>query len=95
MLPTDHNLTMTIFVDNTFAECFFAGGRTVLTRSVAASPTGPPLAAGVAVVGNVTEPPVDDDDASPLAIEAAVAWHVGSIWVTPAEVIATPRLYAS
>lgn len=103
LLKTDHNLTLTIFVDNTFAECFFAGGRTVLTRSVAASPTGPPLAAGVAVVGNATRsspPPtnqmsVDDNDASVLTIEAAAAWRVGSLWVTPAEVIATPRLSAS
>ena len=47
------------------------------------------------MVGNVTKTPVDDDDASPLTIEAAVAWNVGSIWVTPVEVIATPRLFAN
>jgi hypothetical protein len=47
LLPSDQNLTLTVFVDRTFAECFFAGGRTVLTRSVGRF--GPPLAAGVAV----------------------------------------------
>ena len=56
--------------------------------------------APIAVVANATKsllPPTNemsvDDDL--LTIEAAAAWHVGSLWVTPAEVIATPRLYVS
>ena len=78
LLPTDTNLSFSIFVDHTFAECFFAGGRTVLTRSVGRAGARP--AAGMAVVGNASA-------GVPLTVEAADVWKVDSIWINPEEVL--------
>ena len=64
-----------MYVDNTFAEGFFQGGRTVLTRSV--GKVGHSLAAGMAVVGN---------SSGALVMESAEVWRVNSIWVSPNEV---------
>ena len=86
LLPTDTNLSFSIFVDHTFAECFFAGGRTVLTRSVGRAGARP--AAGMAVVGNASA-------GVPLTVEAADVWKVDSIWIDPEEVLASPRPVAS
>ena len=76
--PSDTTLTLRVFVDNTFAECFFQGGRAVLTRTVGKTP-GPVMAAGVAAVG----PP------GAVVVEAK-AWAMKSIWVSVQEVLATP-----
>eukprot|EP01051_Picozoa_sp_SAG22_P014526 SAG22_NODE_1774_length_3609_cov_3.611681_3_plen_349_part_00 len=82
LLGADINLTLTIYVENTFAECFFMHGRTVLTRTVGQpSPGLPRLAAGVAVVANT----------SGVQLENAAVWRVGSAWVAPEQVLATPR----
>ena len=99
LLPSDTNITLTIYTDNTFAECFFMDGRTVLMRSVVNTPKDMNKAAGVAVVamrnidGDVAEDKQERDReyASGLVLESAFVWKVNSIWVTPEQVLATPR----
>jgi hypothetical protein len=78
LLPNETTVTLRIFTDHTMAECFFQGGRTVITRSVGMR--GRTKQAGVAVVSNVS-----------VKLEAATAWRVSSIWVPPEDVLAAPR----
>jgi hypothetical protein len=78
LLPNETTVTLRIFTDHTMAECFFQGGRTVITRSVGMR--GRTKQAGVAVVSNVS-----------VKLEAATAWRVSSIWVAPEDVLAAPR----
>jgi hypothetical protein len=76
MLSTDTTIDMTIYVDQTFAEAYWMGGRVAMTAK-----TGSPVEGGVSVSSD-----------SPVTLNGATAWGVGSIRVTPEEVKATPRL---
>eukprot|EP01052_Picozoa_sp_SAG31_P021068 SAG31_NODE_1610_length_7751_cov_2.938447_10_plen_641_part_00 len=71
MLPRDKNVTMSIYVDHTVAECFLQGGRTTLSVVATAMqgvPTG--TEASMSIVAN----------GGAVRVEEAEAWAVGSIW---------------
>ena len=72
LAPSDTVLKIRIFVDNTFAECFWMDGRAVM--SIPLLPTVESSMTMAAAVGDVT-------------VIRADAWVVGSIWVTPEEVL--------
>lgn len=75
LLDSDESLDMRLYVDNTFTEVYFQGGRVAMT---------------------VNTPASDDAEvelsSSAQGIASATAWSVSSIWVTPEEVMQTPRL---
>eukprot|EP00931_Biecheleriopsis_adriatica_P038940 TRINITY_DN22273_c0_g1_i1.p1 TRINITY_DN22273_c0_g1~~TRINITY_DN22273_c0_g1_i1.p1 ORF type:complete len:580 (-),score=94.96 TRINITY_DN22273_c0_g1_i1:93-1832(-) len=75
LLDSDESIDMHIFVDNTFAEVYFQGGRVAMTVNTPASDEA------------------DIEVFSSLAGVSAKAtsWSVASIWVTPEEVLRTPR----
>merc|ERR1712070_244470 len=78
--PSDKTIDMRLFVDNTFTEVYWMGGRVAMTTTAKAN-----KAAGMSVSA----------DKGGITLDSAKAWKVGSIWVTPEEVIATPRADAS
>lgn len=78
LLSTDSTIDMKIYFDNTFAEGYFMGGRVAMTVK-----TGSTVEAGMSVTSNAA-----------VTLNSATAWSVGSIWVAPEEVRATPRLDA-
>lgn len=78
--PSDTTIDMRLFVDNTFTEAYWMGGRVAMTTTTRAS-----KAAGMSVSA----------DKAGITLAHAKAWKVGSIWVTPEDVIATPRADAS
>jgi hypothetical protein len=78
--PSDTTIDMRLFVDNTFTEVYYQGGRVAMTTNTKAS-----KAAGMSVSA----------DKDGITLKNAKAWKVGSIWVTPEDVIATPRADAS
>jgi hypothetical protein len=74
--PSDKTIDMRLFVDNTFTEAYWMGGRVAMTTTTKAS-----QAAGMSVSA----------DKGGITLASAKAWKVGSIWVTPEDVLATPR----
>jgi len=80
LLPSDETLDMALFVDNTFTEVFWMGGRVAMTI------TTPTSGGHDDVTVAATEPGVT---------VSATAWAVDSIWVTPDVVKQTPRLRPS
>ena len=76
LLPSDSTLELTLFIDNTFTEAFWMGGRVAMTIVTPAS------GGKEDVTVRASEPGVTAN---------ATAWEVGSIWVTPEEVKRTPR----
>jgi len=80
MSPSDTTIDMRLFVDNTFTEVYWMGGRVAMTTTTRAT-----QAAGMTVSA----------DKSGIVLASAMAWKVGSIWVTPDDVIATARADAS
>ena len=66
---------MRIYVDQTFAEAYWMGGRVAMTAK-----TGSTAEAGASVASGAA-----------AALNSATAWGVGSIWITPEEARATPR----
>jgi len=73
---SDRTLSLRLYVDNTFTEAYFQGGRVVITMATPAVPE-----ASVTVVAT-----------QPATLLSAKAWRVGSIWVSPEEVLRTPRI---
>jgi len=76
LLDSDQTIDIRLYIDNTFAEVYYQGGRIAMT---------------------VNTPPTDDADVQlrstvPGITATATAWSVSSIWVTPEEVLRTPRL---
>ena len=75
LLPSDTTLELRVFVDNTFLEAYFMDGRVAITATL----HGSSPEAGVALfAANST-----------VTANAASVWHVNSIWVSPADVLAT------
>lgn len=74
--PNDKTLDMRLFVDNTFTEAYWMGGRVAMTI-----PTRATEEADVVV---------SVDEAS-VKLASATVYRVGSIWVSPEEVERTPR----
>lgn len=79
LLSTDKTIDMRIYVDKTFAEAYWMNGRVAMTAK-----TGTTSEAGMSVTSDAA-----------VTLNSATAWSVGSIWVTPEEVKATPRLDTS
>ena len=77
LLPGDTTIDLALYVDNTFTEAFWMGGRVAMTV--------------------VTKTSGGSDDVTIRAsqpgttVVSAVAWEVGSIWVTPEQVKQAPR----
>lgn len=72
---SDTSIDVHIYVDNTFSEVYYQGGRVAMTVNTAATDDAAVFVSS-SVAGTVT----------------ATAYGVGSIWVTPQEVLRTPRL---
>jgi hypothetical protein len=75
LLPSDKTVDLSLYVDNTFTEVFWMGGRVAMTMVTRTS-------------GGADDVTVS---ASQPVTASATAWAVGSIWVTPEEVEQTPR----
>jgi len=76
LLPTDKTINLSLYVDQTFTEAFWMGGRvamTIVTKSSGGNDD-------VTISAN-----------QPGITVSATAWKVGSIWVTPDVVKQTPR----
>lgn len=80
--PHDANLTIRVYVDRQLSEGFWQHGRVAMTRQSAST-----AQAGMAVH-------VTDDSAVGATLVRAQAWRVGDIWVSPEEVLRTPRARA-
>jgi len=78
LLASDKSIDIRLYVDNTFTEAYWMGGRVAMT---AKTPQSQKDVAGVTVSA----------DQEGVKLLAAQAWEVGSIWVTPDEVKNTPR----
>merc|ERR1712093_965536 len=76
LLDSDKTIDMRLYVDNTFAEVYYQGGRVAMTVNTPAADD-----AGVFLSSSV-----DGITAT------STAWSVSSIWVTPENVLRTPRL---
>jgi beta-fructofuranosidase len=79
LLPSDQGtLQLQAFIDHTFAEVFWQGGRVAMTAPVPelAAANGP-LALAVRVVSGD----------SPVVLESATAWRVGSMWQPKAQLL--------
>lgn len=73
--PADKMLGLRVYVDNTLAEAFFQGGRVAMTRELLT----PEKEAAASVAASVD-----------VQVSTLQAWTVGSIWVTPEEILNTP-----
>ena len=73
---SDETLDMRLYVDNTFTEVYYQGGRVAMTVNTRASAD-----ADVTLSSSVDG-----------VTATATAWSVSSIWVAPEEVLRAPRL---
>ena len=75
--PNDATIDVRIFIDNVLIEGYVMGGRMAHTQA--------------ALCGERCDITVASDTAGVMLV-SATAWAVGSPWVTPAEVLQTPRV---
>lgn len=78
LAKTDSSIELRLFVDQVMAEAFWQGGRMASTLAA-----GPGCGADCGIV--VTA------DAAGASLLSATAWAVNPIWVTPQDVLASPR----
>ena len=76
LLPSDKTIEIALYVDNTFTEAFWMGGRVAMTMVTKSSGGRDDVTVGAS---------------QPLVTASATAWSVGSIWVSPETVKYTPR----
>ena len=76
LLPADKTIELTLYVDNTFTEAFWQGGRVAMTTVTPSSGGHDDATVGAS---------------QPGVSASATAWSVDSIWVSPEEVKYTPR----
>ena len=76
LAPGEDHVEVRVFVDEFIGEAYFQRGREVITFD-----TPPTTRAGVLLAS-----------ATDLLDCQVTAWSIGSIWVTPEQVLATPRL---
>lgn len=76
LLPQDKTLELTLYVDNTFTEAYWMGGRVAMTIIT-------PTSGG--------QDDVTVAASQPGVTVSATAWEVGSIWVSPEVVKRTKR----
>jgi len=73
--PRDRSISLRVYVDNTFSEAYWQGGRVAMTWLTPAT-----REAAAAVLAT-----------QPAGLVSARAWRVGSMWVSPEEVLSAPR----
>ena len=76
LLPDDKTIELILYVDNTFTEAFWQGGRVAMTVVTPTSGGHDDVTLGAS---------------QPGVSASATAWSVGSIWVSPEVVKYTPR----
>jgi sucrose-6-phosphate hydrolase SacC (GH32 family) len=77
--PSDKTITFQIFSDQTFTECYWQGGRVVMTvNNLQQSGKGQMPGDHLAVKSSTS---------GPIVVKNMEAWSVGSIWVSPEEVL--------
>jgi len=76
MSPNDKTITIRVYNDITFSEAFWQNGRVAMTKVNAATTES------LMAVGSTTD----------ITMNYAKAWRVNTIWVSPEEVLRTPRL---
>jgi len=77
LLPRDKTIDLTLYVDNTFTEAFWMGGRVAMTIVTKSSGGNDDVTVSASAAGITV---------------SATAWEVGSIWVAPEAVKQTPRM---
>jgi sucrose-6-phosphate hydrolase SacC (GH32 family) len=75
ILPSDTNIDVVVYMDNTFAEVFVLGGRLAFTVNV---PSPFDNGWGVSLFSN----------SGSVNAKNVNVWHMGSIWIAPFEVLA-------
>ena len=78
---SEETATLRVFVDATFAEGYWNTGRVAMTVGCSGNNCDT-ATAGVSLFSAGGD----------IEVVSLVAWEVGSIWVTPEDVIATPRI---
>jgi len=86
LLDSDLSIDIRIYIDNLFAEVYFQGGRVAMTVNTPATDD-----AGITLSSSIPCRHYPDDCSAHTSAKAT-AWSVSSIWVTPEEVLRTPRL---
>ena len=77
----EETVTLRVFVDANFAEGYWNNGRVAMT--VGCSGNNCDTAASSVALFSA---------GGDIEVVSLVAWEVGSIWVTPADVLDTPRI---
>jgi hypothetical protein len=80
LTPTEHNLTIQVFVDQVMAEGFWQSGRVAMTREC-----DPPLEKLAGVGMSLFS--------SAAANARAQAWALHDAWITPQQLLKQPRIY--
>jgi hypothetical protein len=76
LVPGEDRVEVRVFVDEFIGEAYFQRGREVITFDT------PPTARAGVLLASATD----------LPNCRVTAWNISSIWVTPEQVLATPRL---
>lgn len=77
--PNEDTLSVQIFSDQTFAECFWQGGRVVMTaNNPQQTSRGGELGDNFAIVS---------DTDKTVVVHQLIVWSVKSIWITPEELL--------
>ena len=79
--PSDKTIDLRVFVDNVMAEAYFMGGRVAMTVAAPSHSLCPDGRCGMYVTASQAG----------ATLASATAWGVKSIWVSPEEVLRTPR----
>lgn len=79
LLPSDTTIDVRLYVDNRMTEAFWMGGRVAMTVDT-------PATEAADIVVSI------DGDAASAVPATATAWAVSPIWVSPVEVLQTPRM---
>jgi hypothetical protein len=87
LLVGEQNVSLRVFVDHTFAEAFWQDGRVAMI----VPGTNHPEAAIALHAGFISANNDRIHTGSDVVVLHADVWEVGSIWVTPEEVLRTPR----
>ena len=77
LLPEERSVSVRLFIDNGALETYFMGGRVCLSSKMRM-----PSAGAVAI---------HVESSAPTTMKSANVWRLDSIWVTPEQVLATPR----
>jgi beta-fructofuranosidase len=77
LLPEERSVLVRLFIDNGALEAYLQGGRVCLSSKMR-------MPAGKVAI--------HVESSAPTTMKSATVWRLGSIWVTPEEVLRTPQL---